>query len=115
MKTLKELYGRLNTAKNFKEKYPQYNMDDNKIHVLFLSPCLNEAGYYRMILPALELNKTDTHSAIIGHIHKWDFNKLFDDYDTPIDFRLVEWADYVVLPVMFTDAAYIIKSMREIN
>lgn len=115
MKTLKELYGRLNTVKNFKEKYPQFDMNDNKTHVLFLSSCLNESGYYRMILPALELNRTDTHSAIIGHIHKWDFNKLFDDYDTPIDFRLAEWADYVVLPVMFTDAAYIIKSMREIN
>lgn len=115
MKTLKELYSRLNTVKNFKEKYPQFNMNDNKIHVLFLSPCMNETGYYRMILPALELNRTDTHSAIIGHIHKWDFNKLFDDYDTPIDFRLVEWADYVVIPVMFTDATYIIKSMREIN
>ena len=115
MKTLKELNIRLNTVKNFKEKYPQFNMNDNKIHVLFLSPCMNEAGYYRMILPALELNRTDTHAAIIGHIHKWDFNKLFDDYDTPIDFRLVEWADYVVLPVMFTDATYIIKSMREIN
>ncbi|MDO9000975.1 MAG: hypothetical protein Q7W45_14505 [Bacteroidota bacterium] len=115
MKTLKELNYRLNTVKNFKEKYPQFNMNDKKIHVLFLSPCMNEAGYYRMILPALELNRTDTHSAIIGHIHKWDFNKLFDDYDTPIDFRLVEWADYVVLPVMFTDATYIIKSMREIN
>lgn len=115
MKTVKELYTRLNTAKNFKEKYPQFDMEDNKIHVLFLSPCMNEAGYYRMILPALEMNRTNTHSAIIGHIHKWDFNKLFDDYDTPIDFRLVEWADYVVLPAMFTDASYIIKSMREIN
>lgn len=115
MKTLKELNYRLNTVKNFKEKYPQFNMNDNKIHVLFLSSCMNETGYYRMILPALELNRTDTHAAIIGNIHKWDFNKLFDDYDTPIDFRLVEWADYVVLPVMFTDATYIIKSMREIN
>lgn len=115
MKTLKELNNRLNSVKNFKEKYPQFDMNDNKIHVLFLSPCMNETGYYRMILPALELNRTDTHAAIIGHIHKWDFNKLFDDYDTPIDFRLVEWADYVVLPVMFTDASYIIKSMREIN
>lgn len=115
MKTVKELNIRLNTVKNFKEKYPEFDMDDNKIHVLFLSPYMNETGYYRMILPALELNRTDTHSAIIGHIHKWDFNKLFDDYDTPIDFRLVEWADYVVIPAMFTDASYIIKSMREIN
>ncbi len=115
MKTLKELYTRLNTATDFKERYPHFNEQDGKIHVLFLSPCMNETGYYRMILPALELNRTDTHSAIIGHIHKWDFNKMFDDYDSPVDFRLVKWADYVVIPAMFTDVSYIIKSMREIN
>lgn len=115
MKTLKEMYFRLNTVKEFKDKYPHFNMNDNKVHVLFLSACTNEAGYNRAILPALELNRTDTHSAIIGHIHKWDFNKLFDDYDTPIDLRLVEWADYVVISAMFTDVNYIIKNMREIN
>lgn len=115
MKTLKQLNWRLETSKQFNEKYPSFNVNDNKIHVLFLSPCLNETGYYRMILPALELNRTDTHSAIIATIHKWDFNKMFDDYDTPVDFRLVEWADYVVIPTMFTDAEYITKSMREIN
>lgn len=115
MKTLKELNWKLEGSKKFNEKYPHFDMEDNKIHVLFLSPCMNEAGYYRMILPALELNRTDTHSVIIAAIHKWDFNKMFDDYDNPIDFRLVEWADYVVIPTMFTDANYIIKSMREIN
>lgn len=115
MKTLKEMYFRSNTVKEFKDKYPHFNMNDNKVHVLFLSACTNEAGYNRAILPALELNRTDTHSAIIGHIHKWDFNKLFDDYDTPIDLRLVEWADYIVIPAMFTDVNYIIKNMREIN
>ncbi|MBI3519519.1 MAG: glycosyltransferase [Bacteroidetes bacterium] len=115
MKTLKELNWRLETFKKFNEKYPHFNMDDEKIHVLFLSPCMNETGYYRMILPALELNRTDTHTAIIAAIHKWDFNKVFDDYDNPIDFRLVKWADYVVIPTIFTDVDYIIKSMREIN
>lgn len=115
MKTLKEHYHRLNTATHFKEKYPIFDMDDNKIHVLFLSPCMNESGYYRMILPALELNRTDTHTAIIAAIHKWDFNKVFDDYDNPVDFRLVQWADYVVVPTVFSDVDYVIKSMREIN
>lgn len=115
MKTLKELTQRLETAKKFNEKYPNFNKDDGKIHVLFLSACLSEMGYYRMVLPALELNRTHTHAAIIATIHKWDFNKLFDDYDTPIDFRLVEWADYVVIPTMLTDAGYILNSMREIN
>ena len=115
MRTVKELFNRLQTAKKFQEKYPDFNMNDGKIHVLFLSAYSNESGYYRAILPALELNRTQTHAAIIGQIHKWDFNKQFDDYDTPIDFRLVQWADYVVLPAMFTDVRYIIKSMREIN
>jgi glycosyltransferase involved in cell wall biosynthesis len=115
MKEVKELYARLNNTKHFREKYPDFNMEDNKIHVLFLSPCLNETGYYRMILPALELNRTDTHRAIVSHIHKWDFSKQFDDYDSPIEFRLVEWADYVVLPAMFTDVEYIIRNMREVN
>lgn len=115
MKTVKELYWRLETSKIINEKHPNFSMEDKKIHVLFLSPCLNETGYYRMILPALELNRTDTHSAILTKIQKWDFNKMFDDYDNPVDFRLVEWADYVVIPTMFTDADYIIKSMREIN
>lgn len=115
MKTVRQLYFHLDTAKELKDRYPQFDMNDKKIHVLFLSACMNENGYFRMILPALELNRTDTHCAIIGHIHKWDFNKMFDDYDNPIDFRLVEWADYVVLPVLFTDVSYIIKNMRAIN
>lgn len=115
MKTLKELNWRLEMSKKFNEKYSHFNMEDNKIHVLFLSACMNETGYNRMILPALELNRTDTHAAIVAAIHKWDFNKMFDDYDNPIDFRLVQWADYVVIPTMFTDVDYIIKSMRDIN
>lgn len=115
MKSVKELYFHLNTAKEFKHRYPYFDMNDKKIHVLFLSACTNESGYYRMILPALELNRTNTHCAIIGHIHKWDFNKMFDDYDNPIDFKLVQWADYVVMPVLFSDVSYIIKGMRDIN
>ena len=115
MKTVKTLYARLNTEKDFKERFPGFDPDDGKIHVLFLSACSNESSYYRLILPSLELNRTDTHAAIVSNIHKWDFNKLFDDYDNPIDYRLVQWADYVVMPVLFTDVEYIIKSMRTIN
>jgi glycosyltransferase involved in cell wall biosynthesis len=115
MKTLKELINRLTIAQNFKERYPTFDTHDGKIHVLFLSPCLHEAGYYRMILPALELNRTNSHSAIINQINKWSFDKQFDDYDSPINFKLVEWADYVVLPAMFTDVGYIIRDMRKVN
>lgn len=115
MKTVRNLYARLNTEKDFKQKYPLFAPDDGKIHVLFLSACSNESSYYRLILPALELNRTETHTAIVSDIHKWDFNKLFDDYDNPIDYRLVKWADYVVMPVLFTDVEYVIRTMREVN
>ncbi len=37
MKTVKELFMRLNGATSFKEKYPLYDPEDGKIHVLFLS------------------------------------------------------------------------------
>ena len=115
MKTVTALAEHLSNARTFKEKYPLFDERDNKIHVLFLSPCLNESGYYRMILPALELNKTNTHCAILAHIHKWDFHKLFDDYDNPVSLQLVHWADYVVLPTMFSDAEYIVRSMRAVK
>lgn len=115
MRSLKALYERLAIEKNFHARYTEYKPGDRKVHVLFLSPCMNEAGYYRMILPALELNRTDTHAAIVTNIQKWDFNKLFDDYDNPIDFRLLQWADYVVLPPMFTDVQYIVHSFRQVN
>ncbi len=115
MKSTKALYYHLTTEKEFKHRYPHFNLNDKKVHILFLMACTNEQGYYRMILPAMELNRTATHAAIIGQIHKWNFNKQFDDYDIAIDFRLVEWADYIVVPALFSDINYIIKSMREIN
>jgi glycosyltransferase involved in cell wall biosynthesis len=115
MKSIKALYHHLNSTKEFKHRYLNFNPIDKKVHVLFLMACTNEQGYYRMILPAMELNRTDTHAAIIGQIHKWNFNKQFDDYDIAIDFRLVEWADYIVVPALFSDINYIIKSMRDIN
>ncbi len=115
MKSIKALYHHLNSVKEFKYRYPHFNPHDKKVHVLFLMACTNEQGYYRMILPAMELNRTETHVAIIGQIHKWNFNKQFDDYDIAIDFRLVEWADYIVVPALFSNIDYIIKSMREIN
>ena len=116
MKTVKALYKLLsNERKSFLEKYPHFNPDDDKIHVLYVSPCLNATGYYRMILPMLELNRTNTHSAIITKIHKWNFNLEFEDYDNPIDKRLIEWAHYIVFPVIFTPMDYIIEAIRAIN
>ena len=115
MRTVRKLYELLGSNKPFEEKYPLVLQQDGKVHILYVAPCLNGTGFYRMIIPMLELNKTATHSAILTGIHKWNFNKQFEDYDNPIDRRLIEWADYVVLPTTFSDTEYIKKSMRAIN
>lgn len=115
MKHVKELFELLNGDYEFNEKYPFYREQDGKIHVLYVAPCINGTGCYRMIFPMLELNKTSSHTALVSTIHKWSFSKQFDDYDNPIDKRLIEWADYVVLPAMFSDTSYIIESLNKIN
>ena len=115
MRNVKKLYHQLTEQKEFEKRYPAYQKEDGKIHILFISPCLNGTGYYRMITPALELNRTRSHSAIISGIHKWNFNKEFDDYDSPIDEKLIAWAHYVVLPAMLTDATYILKALKAKN
>jgi len=124
MKAIEELYERLHSSENekgniieksFEERYPAYEQNDNKIHVLYISPCINGTGFYRMILPMLELNKTSTHKAIITNLHKWNFSKQFEDYDNPIDTRLIKWANYIVFPSMYVDATETFNSFRSIN
>ncbi len=115
MRNVKEIYQRLTEQQEFDKRYPAFNKDDGKIHILFISPFLNGTGYYRMIAPALELNKTRSHSAIISSIHKWDFNKQFEDYDNSADEKLIRWADYVVLPNMFSDITYLMKALKAKN
>ncbi|MDW3191997.1 MAG: glycosyltransferase [Cytophagales bacterium] len=114
MQQIKALKAQLK-AEKFEDKYPLYDLNDGKVHVLYIWPCLNGTGYYRSIAPALELNKTHTHCALISGIHSWDFNKQFDDYDSPVDERLIQWAHYIVLPTIFTDVEYIIRALLEIN
>lgn len=114
MKQIKALKAQLK-AEKIQDKYPLYDLNDGKVHVLYIWPCLNGTGYYRSIAPALELNKTQTHCALISGIHSWDFNKQFDDYDSPVDERLIQWAHYIVLPAIFTDVEYIISALLEIN
>lgn len=115
MRTIKELYNRLREQKKFSRRYPQVDENDGKIHLLYVSPCFNARGYYRMIAPALELNRTTTHAAVVSGIHKWDFNKEFEDYDSPLDERLIRWAHYVIIPVTCKDVSYIIEALKEVN
>ena len=114
MKEVKALYELLHCKKSFIEKYPM-DPRDGKLHVLYVSPLLNGTGYYRMLAPMMELNKTKTHAALASSLHKWNFTKEFNDYDNPVDRRLIEWADFVVFPTILSDATYIVHSFKKIK
>ncbi|MEO9870391.1 MAG: glycosyltransferase [Ekhidna sp.] len=119
MKEIIELYRLLQDEKDFQKKYPQFNPRDGKIHILFLSACLNGTGYYRSITPSMELNRSQTHASIITSIHKWNFNKQSLEYDNALDSsestKLIQWADYVILPTVLTDTTYIAKALQALN
>jgi len=113
MRTIKELQNRLNLKNSFDSRY---NIgQDDKIHLLYVSPTLNATGYYRMIAPALETNKTDTHKAIITSIETNDFSKKLLDFVNQLDERLIVWADYIVFPSLFSDVSYLIQAIKTLN
>lgn len=87
MRSIKELQERLNPKNNFVQRY---NIEkDDKIHLLYVSPRLNATGYYRMIAPALEINKTVTHRAIVTSIESYDFSSRLSDFVNQLDERLI--------------------------
>lgn len=113
MRTIKELQARLNPKNSFDQRY---NIEaDDKIHLLYVSPKLNATGYYRMITPALEINKTDTHKAIITSIETNDFSRKLSDFVNQLDERLIAWADYIIFPSLFSDVSYLMQAIKTLN
>jgi glycosyltransferase involved in cell wall biosynthesis len=113
MRSIKELQERLNPKNSFVQRY---NIEkDDKIHLLYVSPRLNATGYYRMIAPALEINKTVTHRAIVTSIESYDFSSRLSDFVNQLDERLITWADYVIFPPLFSDVSYLVKAIKILN
>jgi len=114
MKTVQQLYNRLKN-KSFEDRYPDYNLNDGKVHIYYISPYLNGTGLYRAILPTLELNKTQTHHAIINRIEDWDTQGQFTEKQITINDKLIGWAHYIVFPATFTDITPNFRHIRMIN
>lgn len=113
MRTIKELQARLNPKNSFDQRY---NIEaDDKIHLLYVSPKFNATGFYRMITPALEINKTDTHKAIITSIETNDFSRKLSDFLNQLDERLIAWADYIIFPSLFSDISYLLQAIKMLN
>lgn len=113
MKKIILLKEKLALNSRFNTKYDL--SEDDKIHLLYVSPKLNATGYYRMIAQALELDKTKTHKSIITNIDSNDFNNSLNDLTTVLDERLLVWADYIILPPIFSDITYLLKAIESFN
>ncbi|WP_430409200.1 glycosyltransferase [Kordia sp.] len=113
MKKVIHLKEKLASNSRFNTKYDL--SEDDKIHLLYVSPKLNAMGYYRMIAQALELDKTKTHKSIITNIDSNDFNNSLNDLTTVLDERLLVWADYIIFPPIFSDITYLLKAIESFN
>lgn len=108
-------FKRLQKAKGLQEMFPELNQKDGKIHVLFVQCLISREGVYRTYLPYLILNKSDSHTAIIANLQKRDFNMSFQDYDLPLHYELIEWADLMIFPTLLSPAKQIFQSVKKIN
>lgn len=113
MKKVIQLKEKLDVNSRFNTKYDL--SEDDKIHLLYVSPKLNATGYYRLISQALELDKTKTHKSIITNIDSNDFNNSLNDLTTMLDERLLVWADYIIFPPIFSDITYLLKAIQAFN
>jgi len=113
MRTITELQKRLNSDTTFEERF---NLEaDDKVHILYVHPKLNATGYYRMLVPGIELNKTTTHKALFTGIDNYSFSSQFEENINQLNTALIQWADYIIFPTVISDLDYILKVIRELN
>jgi hypothetical protein len=113
MKKIIQLKQKLASNSRFNTKYDL--SEDDKIHLLYVSPKFNAMGYYRLIAQALELNSTKTHKSIITNIDSNDFNNSLGALTAVLDERLIVWADYIIFPPIFSDISYLLKAIEAFN
>ncbi len=98
-------------------KIPEKLSDDELDipHILFFSPKVNAAGYYRMLLPYLKLAQSKKFKTHIIGLDKQDFNTPFGLTKTPLPDEWILWADYLIFPLVTVDIKYISKACKIIN
>lgn len=107
MKTLKALLS---------SKTPEQYIDtpDENPRILFVCTDINSQGYYRMILPYLELPKYGYHTKILG-LKKHDFNTTYTLDNLGLSPNAIEWADYIVFKQLTKDYRYFFQAILKIN
>lgn len=87
----------------------------NTVRVLYIAPKVSSSGYYRMLLPHLELSKTSWFRGHFIGLTKQDFNKPFKIAEVPLLDEWIVWADYIVFPIITADFSYFFKACKVIN
>lgn len=102
-------------SSDYATRYGHMDPNDGKIHVLYLAAFENGTGLYRAIIPAMELNKTDTHSAIVNQLEYQTPEIEKNGFDVKINDQILQWADYVVFQKSTHNLAQDIATIRDIN
>lgn len=116
MQKILEYYTRANSKiSDLNLKYPVFNNGSKeKTNVLFAGCYFNGTGLYRTIVPAMALNTTSTHAAIIANIYPWS-HEGFGPVTLDMHEELLKWADYIVLPTMISNSIELAKWMQDIK
>ncbi len=85
------------------------------VRLLYVSPLLNSDGYYRMILPYLELGGVEGFETRVTSVTKWDFAKTFTISADKLQEEEIRWADYIIFPMLTGHYIYLFQAIRVLN
>lgn len=101
----------------YEKLFPEYfNLNSTKIKVLFVSPRMDEAGWYQQILPALYFSRKGKYlTSCITNISKSKQELESTTNIFIIPKLLIKSADIIVLPFVHQDLELQYKAIRAIN
>jgi glycosyltransferase involved in cell wall biosynthesis len=85
------------------------------VRLLYVAPLLNSDGYYRMILPYLELGRATGFETRVTSVSKWDFTKTFKIGEDTLREEEIRWADYIIFPMLMEDYTYLFQAIRVLH
>ncbi len=85
------------------------------VRLLYVAPSLNSEGYYRMILPFLELGTLPEFETRVTSVTKWDFAKTYTIDNDTLKEEEIQWADYIIFPMLTKSYTYLFQAIRILN
>lgn len=101
---------------DYETLFPDFFAKNNKAKVLYVSPRLDENGYYQHILPAIYLSKKGKYiTSCITNINKskQELDCTTDKFTVPK--KLIELSDIIIFPFVNQDLTPLYRAIRGIN